>query len=288
MKKLFFSVLFVALVLSVGTAAADRLDQMISPVSNPVNFEDPRINSEFRFIFKHHEFDDKFVTAGGDLQLYALQLRYAINEDWAFIATKDGYIDFNPEALPNDSGWANVEPGVKYAFYKDAEAGNIASAILRYEIPLGDQEVFQGRGDGVLHPSISAAFALGADTNFMTASGLRIPMDDDDSMLWDLDLHLDHQIPLGGEMSLYPLIEVNMVHVANAGKRLPIADEGADVINFGSTESGGKTLVTGAVGTRLRVNDSVDVGVAYQIPLTSGEGSYLFDWRLTADVIVSF
>ncbi|MCB0318423.1 MAG: hypothetical protein KDD56_06675, partial [Bdellovibrionales bacterium] len=272
----------------VNDAFADRLDQMISPVTNPVNFEDPRINSEFRFIFVHHEFDDDFVTAGGDLQLYALQLRYAINEDLAFIATKDGYIDFNPEALPDDSGWANIEPGFKYSFYKDAEAGNIASAILRYELPLGDSEVFQGEGDGVIHPSVSAAFALGEQTNFMAASGLRIPVNSDDSMLWDVDVHVDHQISLGGDMSLYPLLEVNMVHVADAGKRLPIADEGGDVINFGSTEADGKTLVTGALGARLRTGDSVDLGVAYQVPLTSGAGSNLFDWRLTADVIVSF
>ena len=287
MKRISIIILIFTLFFNVSNAFADRLDEMISPVTNPVNFEDPRINSEFRFIFKHHEFDDKFVTAGGDLQLYALQFRYAINEDWAFIATKDGYIDFNPEALPDQNGWANIEPGLKYAFYKDAEAGNIASAILRYELPLGNTDVFQGEGDGVIHPSVSAAFALGDNTSFMAASGLRIPTDTDDSMLWDADIHIDHKIPMG-DMALYPLVEVNMVHVADAGKRLPIADEGGDVINFGSTESGGKTLVTGAVGARLRASDSVDLGVAYQVPLTSGQGSYLFDWRLTADVIVSF
>ena len=41
-----------------------------------------------------------------------------------------------------------------------------------------------------------------------------------------------------------------MVHVYDAGQRLPIADEGMDLISIGSSGSRGKTLITGAVGAR--------------------------------------
>ena len=145
-----------------SSAFADRLSEMISPITNPVNFEDPRINSELRPFFMHHEIHDKFVTQGGDVQLYALQARLKLDDDWAFIATKDGFIDFNPKAvLPKETGFANVTVGGKYAFYQDPEAGEIATAGLRYEIPMGNTDVLMGRGDGFFNPFFSGAMALG-------------------------------------------------------------------------------------------------------------------------------
>lgn len=118
---------------STTAIAEDRLGQMISPAYHITNFEDPRNLSEARLIYAYHELDDKFVTAGGNVQIYALQLRYAINEDWAIIATKDGIVDFNPDSvLPHDEGLADVEAGVKYSFYRDNAAGNVASISTRH------------------------------------------------------------------------------------------------------------------------------------------------------------
>ena len=39
---------------------------------------------------------------------------------------------------------------------------------------------------------------------------------------------------------------------------------------------------------RYRVSDAVDLGVAYQFPLTSGSGSRAIESRLTADLIWHF
>ena len=276
------------LCLTVGSVQADRLEDMISPVSNPVNFDDPRANTEARLVHMFHEIDSGFITGGGDIQVYALQLRYAVNERLALLATKDGYIDFNPDGvLTDDAGFANIAAGAKYAFYMDPDQGQIATAGLRYEIPLGEQEVFQGRGDGFIQPFLTGASALCDRTTLIAATGMRIPIDQDDSTFWDLDLHIDYRV--GTQIGdLYPLLELNMVHVVDGGRRLAIADEGLDLISFGASEADGKTILSGAAGWRVRLSEKVDWGFAYQFPLTSGRGSELTKWRVTSDLIFSF
>ncbi len=270
-------------VFAVSSAHADRFDEMISPISNPVNFEDPRINTEARFIYLYHEIDDNFVTGGGNAQIYALQLRFAVTEDLAIIATKDGIVDFNPEVGEDETGLGNIAAGVKYAFHKNEDKGTIATAALRYEASTGNGDVFQGHGDGFIQPSVSFGAAL-CGLNIVAATGLRIAMDQDyDSSFWDVDLHVDKKIG-----NFYPTLEVNLIQVIDDGERLPIADEGLDYFNFGATDAAGKTIVTGAAGARYRVMDDLDLGAAYQFPLTNGAGSNLFDWRLTTDVILSF
>ena len=259
-------------------AACQTLDQMISPVTNPVNFEDPRALTELRAIYLYHELDNEFVTQGGNVQIYALQARWAINDRLSLIATKDGYVIMHPDAVLNDeSGIANIEAGLKYALYKTDSS--IFSGILRYEIPLGDEDVLQGEGDGFIHPSVSAATAW-EGFNFMAGTGFRIPLDNSDSTFYDFDIHVDH--PFGG---FYPLLELNVVNVVDAGDRLPIADEGQDFFSIGSSEADGKTIVTMGVGARYRISDNIDIGAAYQFPLSSGDGSRIIDWRVTTDLV---
>ncbi|MCB0355088.1 MAG: hypothetical protein KDD64_16260, partial [Bdellovibrionales bacterium] len=269
-------VLNVLLMLFVAsTAFADKLDDMISPISNPVNFEDPRITSELRPIFAYHEIKDGFVTNGGDVQLYALQARFALTEDLAFIATKDGFIDFNPDAtLPQETGFANIAAGFKYAFYQDGNNGDIATFGLRYEAPTGNTDVLQGKGSGQINPFLSFGTMLG-EFQFTGGTGFRFPFDDKDSTFYDLDLHLSTEL----FENFYPTLEFNLVHVLDGGGRLPIKDEGQDLFNFGSIGAAGESIPTGAVGFRYRLCDSADFGIAYQFPLDGGSGSKITDWR---------
>ena len=262
------------------TEGTSLLDSMISPVTNPVNFEDPRPNTEAQPVFMYHKLSKDFVTGAGNVRVAALQLRYAVNERLAIIATKDGYIDLNPEInLPDQEGAANIAAGLKYAFYRDDAKGDIATAGLRYELASGSPEVFQGQGDGAFNIFLSGASNL--DTvNAMAFTQLRVPVDSDDSTFWDLSLHADYPIN-----DFYPLVEVNMIHIVDAGSRIPLDGEGFDLISFGSSESDGSTVVTAAVGARYRVCDSLDIGAAYEFALTDRED--LFDWRVTTDMIIS-
>ena len=69
-----------------STATAEGLTDMISPVSHPVTFEDPRHSTELRPIFAYHKIDDDFVTGGGNVQVYALQARLEITDSFSLIS----------------------------------------------------------------------------------------------------------------------------------------------------------------------------------------------------------
>ena len=273
------------MMVSNNAVRADALDQIAAPVSNPVNFEDPRIESNVRPLFVYHKLDEKFITQGGDVRIYALQARFAVDDRLAIIATKDGIVDLNPDtALNDESGLANVALGAKYALHKDSNS--IVTAGLRYEAPLGAERVLQGTGDGSINPFVSGAVALGCDEhpiNLVAGTGFRFAFDDKDSSFYDADFHVDTKF---GWLS--PLFEVNVVHVLSAGDRLPIRDEGQDFFNFGAKDSEGETMVTGAAGARVQLADSVSWGTAYQFPLLDGPGTRVTDWRITTDLVVKF
>ncbi len=262
-------------------ASAGELEDAISPVSHPVTFEDPRHSTELRPIFAYHKIDDKFVTSGGNAQVYALQARAKITDTLSFIATKDGVVVLRPDAVvPDDEGAADVSAGLKWS--PVLENDHIVTVGLRYEIPVGKEEVFQGQGDGAINPFVSAGVTVG-DFNFMLGTGIRQAMDDTDSSLWDLDLHADMKID-----NFYPLIEVGLIHSYDAGDRLPIADEGEDFFNFGAANSAGENLLAMGVGARYRICKDIDLGAVYQFPLDRSEGSRILDWRITTDLIWRF
>lgn len=274
------------LLVSQGARADDEsgcsqtLNDIAAPITDPTNFEDPRPYTEVRPIYIYHRIDDDFVNGGGAAQVYAVQLRYAINDRWGIIATKDGYVDLNSDkVLRDEQGWADLSAGFKYAFYRDDYSRDIATVGFRYEAPVGEEEVFQGQGDGAFNPFLSAATGLGP-INLMAGTGFRIAADDQDSSFYDFDLHADTKIG-----PVHPLVELNVISVVDAGSRLPIADEGEDFFNFGASGSDGKTLVSAAVGARVDLTDSLTFGAAFQVPLTNGAGSNILEYRVTTDLI---
>lgn len=264
------------------SASADsQLDAMISPVTNPINFEDPRIQTEVRPIYAYHKLNEDFITGGGDVRVIAAQARLALTDDLAFIATKDGYFDINSDQVLDDSdGAANLEAGFKYALLQDHDKGQIVTAGLRYQLATGSPDVFQGQGDGIITPLISAAAKIG-DFNVVGSTELRLAVNSDDSTFWDLSAHVDRPID-----DFFPLVELNMYHVVDTGSRIGLEGEGADVINFGSSLADGTTVVTLGAGARYRVCENVDLGAAYEAALTDGDD--VFDWRVTTDAVIHF
>lgn len=301
MRKSIRGLFLVGAACCLGAATAEAtggFSSFISPVSNFVNFEDPRATTEVRPIFMFHDLENDFLgLGGGEAYLLAVQARLAITDRFALIATKDGYVWLRPHneipgAVTKNDGFANIALGAKYAVLYDEAARRIATLGLRYEIPSGDAGVLQGkvlridgvdeRGDGVLNPFLSAGVGAG-NFHFLGYAGGRVPINDIDSTFFDMSLHGDYQIG-----SWYPLIEVNWVHTVADGKRLPIGGEGFDLLNLGATNGSGKGVVTAAVGTRWRAVDDdrfhVDFGTAVEFPLT--ERRDLFGFRLTSDIIV--
>lgn len=264
-------------------ACNQSLDDVAAPITHPTSFEDPRIKTEIRPIYVYHKIGEDFATSGGSAAVYALQLRYAVNDDLAIIATKDGYIDLNTDAVLDDQdGWADLSAGVKYAVHRNEAERRLVTVGLRYEIPTGEKEVFQGQGDGAFNPFVSATTALGP-VNLMIGTGFRLALDDADSSFYDLDIHLDTKLGW-----FHPVFELGVYNVIEGGERLPIADEGEDFFNFGSSLASGSTLVSGAIGARFDVAENVSWGAAYQFPISRGNGSNILDYRVTTDLIFYF
>lgn len=261
-----------------GSTPKGPLEDMISPVSIPTLNEDPRVTTELRPMYMYTRIPASFAAGGGQYSVVAAQLRAAITDRIGFIATKDGYIFLDPDKGSSSDGWANLAFGFKGAVVRDEENAFILSAGFRYEAPSGNQDVLQGKGDGLLNPFVSTAKGFG-QLHTQLYVGPRIAISGQDSTFFDLGFHLDY----GFANRFYPLVELNWVRVLDAGNRLPISQEGYDLIDLGAQNSGGNGVSTLAMGFRYRILDDLDFGVTGEFPWTSNHD--IIDWRVTTDFI---
>jgi hypothetical protein len=260
----------------------DWLSSTISPVTNPVFFEDPAIRSEVRPIFMHHRIDKDFATGAGDVNLYALQLRYAVTDRLAIIATKDGYIDIDLDNGTELSGWGDVALGLKYALVDDRAHELIVTPGFTFEIPLGNREVFQGNGDGELNLFVSAAKGFGG-FHLTANTGVRLPFDgSEESTILHYDVMADYRVCRWFQ----PFVSASGITVLDEGNAMGLSTEGYDLINFGSSQAGGETQIVVGGGFRSQLTESLSFGIAYEKSVTTPHG--LFDERLTADLIWRF
>ncbi|MGJ8657703.1 MAG: transporter [Akkermansiaceae bacterium] len=274
------------------TAPGRSLKSAIPSISNPTLHELAVPQTRLHGMMMHHKIPDKVslggnqVALGGDINVYALQVEFALNDRLSIIASKDGFIDFNPDnTLTDQTGFANVAAGLKYAFIYDEEKNFAASASLSFELPTGNRDVFQGRGDGAALLTFSA-LKLAGPWQFSAASGIHVPFDSDaESTTGFASAHVSYQI----NERFTPIAEVNLYHTFSEGNTgLGTDFEGGDLINFGSPNgSANETIVTAALGLRYQVCTALSLGVAYEVPLTSEEDN-LMDSRITLDFVYQF
>jgi hypothetical protein len=254
-------------------------DDFISPMTNPVFFEDPRNLTEARFIFLHHNLPDSLL--GNSVNVYAMQFRLALTERLSLIATKDGFVDSQSPIL--DSGYADLAAGLKYNLYRDACAGTLLSGGFTYEIPMGSNRSLQGNGSGEWNFFVTGGKRLGSKSHWISAAGIRVPNDDNaENQVSYWSNHWDRQI---GDRPIYAFTEVNWYHYMSSGTAFgPV--EGGDLFNLGSSGVTGNDLVTQAIGGKFKPRRHVEIGVAYEFPLTERKG--LLEDRLTADLIFRY
>lgn len=262
-------------------SASDWKTLAISPVANPLFFESPLIQSEIRPIFVYHNISDNFI--GGFARVYAVQLRYAVNDRLAIIATKDGFIQLRPKVAGlRADGWADIGAGLKYALIDDPKNSFILTPGMKYELPSGARRVFQGNGDGEFDVFVSAM--KGWEKFHATASvGGRIPVDfDQETSSLHYSLQLDYHVCRW----FIPFAVVSGQTVLSQGKGPAFGVEGFDLINFGTSNASGFTQVAVGGGFRSSLCKWADIGFCYEKGLTSPKG--LFDDRFTVDMIVRF
>ena len=255
-------------------------DDFISPMTNPVFFEDPRALTEAREIFLTHKVP--LAAGGGNVQLYALQLRARISENVSLIATKDGYITSDNPLI--DDGWADLSAGLKFNLLRNVQRQRLLSAGFMFEAPTGEADALQGNGGGELNLFYSAGIKVGARGHWISVGGYRIPMnstDESQSVYWSN--HFDVQV----RKKLYLFSETNWYHWTRSGLDGPVPGiEGLDLFNLGSPGVAGNDIVTTAVGTKLKPNCHNEIGVAFEFPLTERED--IIDNRLTVDWAIRY
>ncbi len=100
--------------------------------------------------------------------------------------------------------------------------------------------------------------------------------------MWYWSNHLDKEILDG----VYALVELHWFHWMSAGEVGPFGVEGNDLFNLGSPGVAGNDIVTLAVGGKYKPAPWLEVGAAFEFPLT--ERRDLLDNRLTVDCIVRY
>ncbi len=286
-------------------APAGGFENARRPITNPTLFDLALPTTNIHPIFLHHNLPSTVNTVvgnlpmGGDVQVYALQFEYALSERLSIVATKDGFVDINAGNTAHwssDSGFANLGAGLKYAFIYDAANSFCLSGSVVLELPTGNDDVFQGQGDGMVN-LIVTGLKLWDDFQLAGAAGARLAINDDQSSSTFVSAHASYEFCSW----FIPLIEVNWHHVispgdgarafnSQAGGGVPVVAtfEGSDLLNFGAANSGmNRDLVTAAIGFRSRINELVDVGFAYEIPLTPEDDSVIED-RFTLDLVWKF
>ena len=264
-------------------------DRYVPAMTNPIFNETPYNTTEARFFYYYNRLPTDFVTDGGRILLAAMQLRVAITERLGFIATKDGYADAKfDEILEDEEGLANISLGFKYNFFSAPEIDTLATAGLRYEIPIQDLETsgieLQGNGDGFLNPFLTGAYAVGG-VGVQGSIGAHHALDsNEDTSILHYSLHLDYEILPG----FFPMVELNGFTAYDRGNRSKGALtqlDGLDTLNFGSSDR--DTTITGGVGFRYRFNDNLLFGAAYESPM-SNEDNTIMDYRVYGDLVLHF
>lgn len=258
-------------------------DDFISPISNPLFFEDPRTLTELHPVFAHQNIPDNLL--GGYGHLYACQFRVAISEHLSIIGTKDGYFDLHTNALPQEDGFANITAGLKYVLHRDVESQFLVSAGMTYEIPSGANRVFQGIGGGDFHFFMSGAKKLSPLFYYMTGTGLRVPTNATNaSQMWYWSHHLSAPVT----EKAYLLTELNWFRwVASGNGDLgTVGFEGNDLFNLGSDNVAGNDIVTMAVGSKYKWNRHIELGLGWEFPLTNRRD--LLHDRAYADMRIRF
>ncbi len=286
-----------ACLVSAWTAMAG---EPIRPITSPTLVDSPDVGTSIHPIFIQMTHPDQLdtvagkVPVGGDLQVYAVQLELKLAENLSLIAVKDGYIDFNPdETLTPDEGWADLAAGLKYVFKRGE--GLVASAKATVELPTGDDEVWQGNGDGAVDPAVAVMKQAGKWQFNGTVGGV-IALDSDRSTL----LYDSWHVSVEALPNLFPLAELNHMRVldeGNGGVRFKNQAEGGvpsiarfeagDLVNFGASNAkDNEDFVSLALGARYRTCSAATIGAAYEFPLTD-EDATLMDYRVTVDVTIN-
>lgn len=258
-------------------------DDFVKPVGMPTVFEDPFITTDLRPFYIYHEIPKGSVLRGGQVHVAAAQIRVALTERLAFLATKDGYSWVDSHVTSAGDGWNDIAIGLKYALIVEPENQFLLTAGVKWEWNNGSTDAWQGGDSHEISPFFSVA--KGWDQwHFIGALAGRIATDRHDansSVVWNL--HLDYELT----ETFRPLVEVHGIHWVTNADRLPLGEDYLDVGSLGASKAAGRDFFSAGVGFRWQAMPNVSVGVTYEFPLESAD-EHLQEQRVTVNTVISF
>jgi hypothetical protein len=267
---------------------------MISPVTNPFLFEDPRSLTEIRPIFIYQRIPggqpDFF---GGNVSFFGTQARVAITNRLSFTVNKLGGIWLNPNdssPIGGDGGFAEIWLGPKFTFIRNEQTGSLLAGGLQFQIPAGSSGAFQHTGTLSIVPYATYGQNFLRDWfshgfNGLIGAGYSFSTNHERSDYFYLSGHLDLPVRITDRVSIYPLAELNYWLYTTDATSFPIGSEGRDLINFGG-QAKGNNLLTGAIGARVKFTEAAQLGAAFEIPFAGNKD--LFQYRFTVDLIFRY
>jgi hypothetical protein len=268
---------------------------MVSPVTMPFYFEDPRALTEIRPIFMYQSIPGSNpVTHGGDVIFFGTQARIAVTERLSFVLHELGFASVTPNdptpPFKGGTGFTELHLGPKYTFLRCPDTGTVMAGGLIFEIPTGSNRFHADTGSLSLDPYVSFGQTFGqlpggfGSINLLGTSGFSLSVDNKRSDFYYLNFHIDYNV--ANTNTIYPFFEMNWIHYLTAGKSTSLGFDGADLVNLGSATRGGDDYLSLAGGLRFRMSDNTWIGGAIEFPVTHEKG--LADFRVTLDVIFRF
>ncbi|MEM1097386.1 MAG: hypothetical protein AAGH92_01235 [Planctomycetota bacterium] len=255
-------------------------DKHVHPITSPYFHEDSFVTTDVRAWYLYHDFPKSSAIAGGNATVFAVQLRVALTDQLQFVASKDGYIDFDT-GLVDDSGLGDVAASIKWNFLQDWDNQLHAAVGLGYEVGVGDDEVLQDDDEIRIYATIDKGFDklhLGGTLNLTIPTGSEDALGDSTRLFW----HARADYYLCEWFS--PVVNLNGYHTIDEGDNTPLPFSGVDVANFGGGQS--EDVITAGLGGEFRLIDNLGLRGAYEFPLTDNDD--LFGYRWTFSAIYSF
>jgi len=267
-------------------------DGFISPVTNPLLFEDPRALTEVRPIFMYQQIPGSQPDFnGGSAYYYGVQARLAVTDRLSFTFNKLAGITLSPgsgSAYPGGTGFAELWLGPKYTIIRNENSGSLLAGGVQFQIPIGSSNVFQDTGSLSVVPYVTYGQNFGRDfkigsLNTLIGTGYSFATDSVRSDYYYLSAHLD--LDVMNKHKFYPLVEMNWIYYTTNGSGLPTGNEGRDLFNLGG-QAQNSGMVTGAFGARYKFTECAQLGAAFEFPLAGPKD--MFQYRVTLDFILRY
>jgi hypothetical protein len=272
-------------------------DRIASPVTNPFLFEDPRALTELKPLFIYQGAPNtNAIFRGGNAEFYGMQARVAFTERFSVTLNELGFVSLNPNNPAADptgqfsksTGFAQVEVGPKYTFWRCPERQSVAAGGVIFQIPGGSARVFQNIGTLGIVPYLAGAksFCLPGgwgSINLIDALGYSFSVDNKRSEYFYNSFHIDYNIANTG---IYPFLEVNYFHYTVGGKANNFGFEGLDLVNFGSSNVGKRDYLGMGPGLRFKINEHIQFGGAVTWPVLNQKE--INDYTVVFDIIFRY